>query len=55
MLTLEPEVDARARIGCHARTRVEKSTKRRRLPKNGLVQKPIFSGRDPFRVKAAET
>ncbi len=30
-------VDARARIGCHARTRIEKSTKRRRLLRNGLV------------------
>jgi len=30
---LVPEVEARARIGCHARTRVEKSTKRRRLPR----------------------
>jgi len=52
---LVPEVDARARIGCHARTRVEKSTRRRRLPKNGLVQTPIFSRRDPFRDKAIET
>jgi len=52
---LVPEVDARAGIGCHARTKVEKSTKRRRLPKNGLVQTPVFSGRPIFRVKAAET
>ncbi len=51
---LELEVDARARIGCHARTRIEKSAKRRRLPRNGLVQTPVFSGRPIFRVKAAE-
>lgn len=52
---LEPEVDARARIGCHARTRIEKSTKRRRLPRNGLIQMPVFSGKPIFRVNAAET
>lgn len=32
---VEPEVDAPARIGCHARTRIEKSAKRRRLPRIG--------------------
>jgi len=68
MLKLEPEMDARARSGCssqkwmlvpgvdaRARTRNEKSAKRRRLPRNGLVQTPVFSGRPIFRVKAAET
>ncbi len=51
---LELEVDARARIECHARTRIEKSAKRRRLPRNELVQTLVFSGRPIFRVKAAE-
>ena len=38
-----PEVDTRARIGCHARTRTEKFTKGRRLPRNQLVQTLVFS------------
>ena len=46
---LEPEVDALYE------QEVNDTTKRRRLPREGLVQRAIFSGRDAFRVKAAET
>lgn len=46
---LEPEVDARARSGCHARTRIGKSTKER------IDQDACFSLKPLFRVKAAAT
>ena len=47
---LEPEVDARARSGCHARTRIGKSTKER------IDQDACFLSLKPlFRVNAAAT
>jgi len=46
---LEPEVDARREEG------LNNTTKRRRLPRNGLARKAGSSRRDAFIVKAAES
>ena len=46
---LEPELDALREEG------LNNTTKGRRLPRNELAQTAGFTGRDAFRVKAAET
>ncbi len=46
---LGPELDALREQG------LNNTTKRRRLPRNGLVRTAVFSGRDACRVKAVET
>jgi len=51
---LKLEVNARVRIECHARTRIKKFVKRRRLLRNELIQTFIFFRRLIFRVKVAK-
>lgn len=46
---LEPELNALREQG------LNNTAKRRRFARNGLVRTAVFSGRDAFRAKAAET
>jgi len=49
MLERGPELDVLQEQG------LNNSTKMRRILRNRLVRTAVFSGRDAFRVKAAET